>query len=211
MKKNRVALILLSLAFLLVSATGSLFLATHDSDVMRRTAAWWTGGEFLGMEGVLFQRSTMDCGPAALKMVLDHFGIQSSLDELSSLSHQTTRGTSMLTLKEIAESKGLRVEGWHFAFNDFQTAPLPALVWVHRGHFMVVTHISADGRVDALDPSLGRLRYSRSNFQKIWDGDTLVFKPQDPSRQPSQANRESRLPRGVGAISFATPCKRCGP
>jgi ABC-type bacteriocin/lantibiotic exporter with double-glycine peptidase domain len=194
MKKNREALILLSLAFLLVSATGSLFLATHDSDVIRRTAAWWTGGEFLGTEGVLFQRSTMDCGPTALKMVLDHFGIQSSLNELSSLAHQTTRGTSMLTLKGIAERKGLHVEGWHFTFDDFQKAPLPALVWVHRAHFVVVTHISADGRVEALDPSLGHLRYSRSDFQKIWGGDTLVFTPRYPSRQPSQANRESRLP-----------------
>lgn len=194
MKKNKAALILFSLVFLLVGATGSLFLATHDSEVMRRVAAWWTGGEFLGTEGVLFQGSPKDCGPTALKMVLDHFGIQSSLDELRSLSHQKTRGTTMLTLKEVAERKGLHVEGWHFTFDDFQRAPLPALVWVHRVHFIVVTHISADGRVEALDPSLGHLSYSRSNFQKIWGGDTLVFTLRDPSRQPSQANRESRLP-----------------
>lgn len=194
MKKSKAALTLFSLVLLLVGATGSLFLATHNSDIRRRAAAWWTGAEFLGPEGVLFQRSPKDCGPTALKMVLDHFEIQSSLDELNSLSHLNINGTSLLTLKEIAESKGLHVEGWHFTFDDFRKAPLPALVWVHRDHFIVVTHISTDGRVEALDPSLGHLRYSHLDFQKIWSGDTLVFRPRDPRRQPSQANRKSRLP-----------------
>lgn len=194
MRKTNAALTLFLLAFLLLGMTGSLPLLTNNSNVRRLTAAWWTGAEFLGTDGVLLQRSPQECGPTALKMVLDHFGIQSSLDELRSLSHPTTRGTSMLTLKTIAESKGLHVEGWHFTFDDFQRAPLPALVWVHRVHFLVVTHISADGRVEALDPSIGHLSYSRSKFQKIWGGDTLLFTPRDPSRQPSQGNRESRLP-----------------
>ncbi|MDD5543115.1 MAG: cysteine peptidase family C39 domain-containing protein [Acidobacteriia bacterium] len=189
MKKSKAALTLFSLVFSLAGVTGSLYFIARDSDLRRKALAWWTGADLMGTEGTLLQELPNDCGPTALKMILDHFDIPSSLEELTHLSNLSTNGTSMLTLKKIAENKGLHVEGWHFSFEDYQKAPVPNLAWVNPYHFIVVTDVSVDGRVEVFDPSIGHLKYSRSNFQKIWSGNVLVF-----STRGATSTTKSRKP-----------------
>lgn len=142
----------------------------------RQVTARLKGAEYLGSEGVVFQAGRMNCGPTALKMVLDAFGIPSTLAEIEQKAGLTDRGTSMLTLKMVAESKGLRAEGWKYALEDFKAAPMPAIVFTHGNHFAVVDSLSKDGSVFLRDPAIGRLKMAKRKFLKVWNGETLIFR-----------------------------------
>jgi len=122
------------------------------------------------------QRHEWDCGVAALKMVLDHYGIQTAYDELLRRADTGTRaGTSMLALKQLSESHGLRCAGWRLAACDLRGIPLPAILLLRRGHFVVLSSISAANEVILLDPARGRLRVSLRRLRSLWEGEALLF------------------------------------
>ena len=98
-------------------------MATPDGP--RRFSAWRVGGGFAGTEGVVLQDKRNNCGPAALQMAFEHFGIASTVKEIEEQVGLTERGSSMLALKEMAERKGLRVEGWRLTVEDFVVSAKP--------------------------------------------------------------------------------------
>ncbi len=122
------------------------------------------------------QRHEWDCGVAALKMVLDHYGIPSTYDDLlHRLDSGAGAGTSMLTLKQLSESRGLRCAGWRLAAVDLCGIPLPAILLLRPGHFVVLCSISAGGEILLLDPARGRLRISSRRLHSLWEGEILLF------------------------------------
>jgi len=168
----RVGLLGLALAGLVCASTGFVF---SSPDLVRRVLAWRMGASYLGIQGVELQTKPNGCGPASLKMVLDHFGLLVALGELEKQVMLTRRGTSMLALKEAAERRGLCAEGWRLVGKDLLRVSLPAIILVHGDHFMVVDSISAQRQVYMRDPAVGRLRMSLYQLAGLWRGETLVF------------------------------------
>jgi ABC-type bacteriocin/lantibiotic exporter with double-glycine peptidase domain len=134
------------------------------------------GAEYLGTKGVTMQTMANNCGPASLKMIFDHYRIPSTIAEIDKSVRLTPKGSSMLSLKEMAERKGLSAEGWRYTIGDFVKLSMPAIVFVHGDHFAVADSVTPDGFVILYDPALGKLKMSLDDFQKIWNGETLVFK-----------------------------------
>jgi ATP-binding cassette subfamily B protein len=58
----------------------------------------------------VIQTSTMDCGPAALKCLLEGFGIEVSFGRLREACQTSVDGTSIDTLEEVARQLGLEAE-----------------------------------------------------------------------------------------------------
>jgi len=133
-------------------------------------------GEYPGSEGIVLQDKQNNCGPAALKMVFDHYGISSALVEIESNVGLTEKGSSMLALKEMAELKGLKAEGWRLTLEDFLKVPMPAIVFVHGDHFAVVDSVTDDNDVVMRDPALGKVKLPGKKLLRIWNGETLVFR-----------------------------------
>lgn len=129
---------------------------------------------YLGSCGVVLQSKWNNCGPAALKMIFDHYHIPSSVEEIEQSVGLTDEGSSMLALKRIALTKGLKTEGWKLSFRDFATRPFPLLVYIRNDHFVVVDSVVADA-IFIRDPAVGKLKLSQSKFLNIWNGETLVF------------------------------------
>jgi ABC-type bacteriocin/lantibiotic exporter with double-glycine peptidase domain len=129
----------------------------------------------LGREGVFFQQSHDDCGGAALKMILAHFGMSVEYGPLMQRLHAGPDGTTMLSLKQLAESEGLRCEGWRLTPQDLAQIPLPAVLLLCRHHFVVISSASSHGGIQILDPVRGRLRISVRKLLSIWKGETLLF------------------------------------
>ncbi|MDX1438175.1 MAG: cysteine peptidase family C39 domain-containing protein, partial [Anaerolineales bacterium] len=67
-----------------------------------------SGQRFLAHEVV--QTSAMDCGPAALKSILEGFGIPVSYGRLREACQTDVDGTSINTLEDIANQLGLQAE-----------------------------------------------------------------------------------------------------
>ncbi len=132
---------------------------------------------------VVRQRGRSDCGPAALKMVLDHFGVAgATLRELEAATGTGPDGTSMLALKQVAEARGLVSRGLRLSIDQLPELPMPFIAHVHGDHFVVVR--SAGNRLVVDDPSLGRLRMSPATFDRSWDGVVLTFRRPSPAAFP---------------------------
>jgi ABC-type bacteriocin/lantibiotic exporter with double-glycine peptidase domain len=130
----------------------------------------------LGTEGVVMQQHEWDCGVAALKMILDHHGIRTTYNDLLHRFETGPRtGVSMLTLKRLSESEGLRCAGWRLAAADLRGIPLPAILLLRRGHFVVLHSVSTAGEILLLDPARGRLRITARKLHSLWEGETLLF------------------------------------
>jgi ABC-type bacteriocin/lantibiotic exporter with double-glycine peptidase domain len=151
-------------------------------DGMKRFSAWRIGGEYLGSDGVVLQDKRNNCGPAALKMVFDYYGVPSTVQEIESAVGLTDKGSSMLALKEMAEFKGLKAEGWRYTLEDFLKAPKPVIVFVDGDHFAVADSVTDGKEVVLRDPALGKLKIPVAKLRRIWSGETLVFRLDDPSR-----------------------------
>jgi ABC-type bacteriocin/lantibiotic exporter with double-glycine peptidase domain len=136
---------------------------------------WRLGAKFLGTEGVVMQDKRNNCGPAALKMILDAHGIRSELEEIEQSIHLTAKGSSMLSLKKYAEAKGLKAEGWRLTLEAFLKAPKPMIVFIEGDHFAVVDSTTQEGEVVLRDPARGRLKLPVGKMKEIWNGETLVF------------------------------------
>jgi hypothetical protein len=136
---------------------------------------FFKGAKYLGKEGVLLQKKNNDCGPAVLKMIFDYFKIPATLSEISKKVLRK-RGSTMLSLKEMAELKGLKAEGWRLSFNDLKKINLPAIAFIEGNHFVVISRITVNGEIIVLDPAIGKLKYPLPKFKNIWRGEVLIFK-----------------------------------
>jgi ABC-type bacteriocin/lantibiotic exporter with double-glycine peptidase domain len=159
-----------------------------DKEISASCALWFPH-HFLGdirsqgRHGVFFQQSNNDCGAAALKMIFEHFEIAMDYRLLLHRLQNGSADTTMLDIKTLAESAGLICDGWRLSARDLFRIPIPAVLLVHRKHFVVLAGIHGDRGALILDPVRGRLRISMRRLVSVWQGETLIF------RQPSKQRR----------------------
>jgi ABC-type bacteriocin/lantibiotic exporter with double-glycine peptidase domain len=123
---------------------------------------------FLAPEVV--QTSAMDCGPAALKCLLEGFGISVSYGRLREACQTDVDGTSIDTLEDIAGQLGLdavqmMMPADHLLLPEAQSLPALAVIRLPTGdnHFVVVWGLH--GRwVQVMDPGTGRRWLSSRRF-----------------------------------------------
>jgi ABC-type bacteriocin/lantibiotic exporter with double-glycine peptidase domain len=166
-------------AIVLITSVSGLIVACwffQKPDASRIIFAWMMNAEYIGSENVVMQTNHNNCGPCALKMIFNHYNISSSLKEIERGIKLTEKGSSMLALKEMAELKGLKAEGWRFTLEDFLRSSFPSILYVNKDHYVVADSVSIDGNVYVCDPAIGRLRIAKEKLSEIWEGETLVFK-----------------------------------
>ena len=116
------------------------------------------------------QTSAMDCGPAALKCLLEGFGIPVSYGRLREACQTDVDGTSIDTIEVVANQLGVNAEQMmlpvdHLFLNG--TSALPALIVVRHPsggtHFVVIWRQLA-GWLQLMDPAIGRRWVRRAAF-----------------------------------------------
>ncbi len=149
-------------------------------DDLLKLAAWEMGGEYLGSDGVVLQNKNNNCGPAVLKMILDHHKRMAPLHEIEQSIKPSEEGSSMLALKVVAESRGLHAEAWKLSLADLAKRTFPVIIFVENRHFVVVDSLSDDGFFFVRDPAIGRIKMPQLRLTKIWKGETLVLSVDQP-------------------------------
>jgi ATP-binding cassette subfamily B protein len=117
------------------------------------------------------QTSTMDCGPAALKCLLEGYHVPISFGRLREACQTDVDGTSIDTIEEIARDLGLAAEQAlvpidHVTLDSART--LPAIVVVNRAaalHFVVAWRRHG-GWLQVMDPAFGRRWVKLRQFQQ---------------------------------------------
>jgi ABC-type bacteriocin/lantibiotic exporter with double-glycine peptidase domain len=141
----------------------------------REFAASETTGVYLGSVDVVLQDKDNNCGAAALKMILDHYGIRATLREIERQMRLTRGGSSMLAMKEVAKSYGVRADGWSLSREDLARKSLPSIIFIESHHYVVVDGVDDAGWLFVRDPAIGRMKIPPEKLAKIWGGEALIF------------------------------------
>ena len=123
------------------------------------------------------QFDAMDCGPACLRMVAEHYGKRYSLQELRRRSYIDREGVSIQGTLIAAESigfQGLPVK-IPFQLEDAEApslfaAPLPAIGHWNQNHFVVIYKLSKK-HVWIADPARGKVKLTHAEFKRHWCSD----------------------------------------
>ncbi len=134
---------------------------------------------FLVPEAV--QASAMDCGPAALKSLLEGFGIHASYGRLREACQTDVDGTSIDTMEDVARQLGLDAEQIMLPLDHLllpEAAALPAIVVVVLPsgitHFVVVWRRHG-ALLQLMDPATGRRWVTCQRFlEDVYVGKTAV-------------------------------------
>ena len=120
------------------------------------------------------QLNTMDCGPACLQMVAQHYGKHYRLETLRERCFITREGVSMLGIADAAETIGFRTTGVRTSIDELAgQQPLPCILHWNQNHFVVLYDIRRSRRTGrrtfcVADPAAQLVRYSEEEFAKCW-------------------------------------------
>lgn len=133
------------------------------------------------------QHDAMDCGPACIKMIAEHYGRHYTMETLRQKCHISREGVSLLGISDAAESIGFKTVGVHLSFEQLKNdVPMPCIVHWKQRHFVVVYKIKKD-TVYVADPGHGLVKYNTQEFLNGWistrnegsdEGIALLLEPQ---------------------------------
>ncbi len=167
----------------LAAVAASACYAGEAHDVSpRRAAALQADPAWTFVHAVPFvpQREDADCGPAALAMVMQHFGVTATREEVVALNPPDNVGVRAGALRDIARAKGFQafvVEGTFNDIVDQLARDRPVLVGLAKpitgrralAHYEVVVGIDKrDKRIITLDPGRGLRENSLEGFAREW-------------------------------------------
>lgn len=124
----------------------------------------------------VLQVEAVECGAAALAMVLASHGAWVPLTELRRQCGVSRDGSKATGLLRAARNLGFEAKGLRVGVDSLGRVPVPAIVFVNMNHFMVLEGVS-QGRVHLNDPAGGQLSLSKDEFRRIYSGIALVFRP----------------------------------
>jgi ABC-type bacteriocin/lantibiotic exporter with double-glycine peptidase domain len=166
------------------------------------------------------QRSDADCGPAALAMVLQHFGVRTTLTELVVRDPPHDGGVRAGDLRDVAREKGLSAFVVAGTFDDlFEQLGRgrPVLVGLAMpitggralAHYEVVVAIDRrDRRLLTLDPARGLREDSLAGFAREWaptgQVTLIVFRPEPADGRASEAR-----PSPASGSASPAPANSC--
>lgn len=129
------------------------------------------------------QQSDMDCGVAALCMILKNYGSYYSLNELQDMVQMDFNGTSVQGIVDAAQKIGFDVKAItaNDKIFDYENLPFPFIVHVKKKeilHYYVVFKFNKNEIIIGdPDEKVGISKITKKQFLSEWDGICIFFNP----------------------------------
>ncbi|MFJ8074288.1 NHLP family bacteriocin export ABC transporter peptidase/permease/ATPase subunit [Streptomyces sp. NPDC096176] len=158
----------------------------------------------------VLQMEAVECGAAALAMVLSHHGRHVPLEELRIACGVSRDGSRASNVLKAARSYGLSAKGMQMEATALADVQAPAILFWEFNHYVVYDGMGRRfGRrgVHINDPDKGRRFVSAEDFDSSFTGVALIFEPDRTFRRGGRkpgvmAAVPARL-RGTGGTLFA--------
>ncbi len=156
---------------------------------------------------VVMQMEALECGAAALTMILAYYDKWIPLEQVRSDCGVSRDGSNARNILIAARSYGLKAQGYRFEPEELRNeGHFPCIVHWDFNHFVVCCGFKGN-KVVINDPARGSLTISMEEFDRSFTGVCLMFEPTDkfePGGKPKSvlAFAKERLKGAMPAIVF---------
>lgn len=123
------------------------------------------------------QFDQMDCGPACVRMVANHFGKEYSLSYLRAHSYLNREGVSVAGIREALKYIGMQSASFELTSEQLrEKCPLPSILHWEQNHFVVLYRVKwsrwkRTWLYYVANPAYGKHAFTEEEFKRYWIND----------------------------------------